>query len=160
MRFVNVQEEEYILVERLGYIVRVIPDDTSFDHVRGKYDLDVPCFSQEYEEYVYPVIEITPFFSGSLPQELSVTNITDDNKEMKIDLPNNYGIRFDCKKCMVTELNTNIPVFSFKDIGWEDVGDVYWLRLKPGMNKLKVSGCFNVRLVFYIVKKKAGGWLI
>ena len=152
--------DDYFLTIGDLYILSTIPNDTIFEHVRSKYNLAVTCLSDELEEYVYPVVEITPYNSDYLPETFSIVNLSDNNKSMKVTLPHNAGLKFDCRNCMVTELNTNVPVFSFKDLGWGDVGNIYWLKLINGINMLKISGTYNVKLTFNIVKKKAGGWLI
>lgn len=153
-------ELEYRLVIGDGWDLREIPNDTIFDHVLGRYDMSVICLSDELEEYVYPIVEITPYNSDYLPGSFSIVNLSDNNKSMKVSLPHNAGIKFDCRNCMVTELNTNVPIFSFKDLGWGDVGNIYWLKLINGINTLRISGTYNVKITFDIVKKKAGGWLI
>lgn len=64
----------------------------------------------------------------------------------------------DCKYCILTNGVTN-GTFSFDDIGWTDVGNIYWPRLLPGWNTFTFNQPCSVEFTFDIVRKKVGGWL-
>ena len=72
----------------------------------------------------------------------------------------------DCQKCMVREYmqgvsqQHDLDIVKYKDLGWGDVGDIYWLRLLPGNNTLILEGDVELKISYYAPYKKVGGWLI
>ena len=73
---------------------------------------------------------------------------------------------FDCQKCMVREYKIGISIvidfdiIRYKDLGWGDVGNIYWFRLLPGRNSITLNGHVEAKLTYYTPYKKVGGWLI
>jgi len=53
-----------------------------------------------------------------------------------------------------------LDIVKYKDLGWGDVGDIYWLRLLPGNNTLVLEGDVALEISYYAPYKKVGGWLI
>jgi len=65
---------------------------------------------------------------------------------------------FDCAHCIPSDATTN-GLISYADLGWTDVGNIYWLRLLHGINTLEVTGNANITIAYSCPYKKVGGWL-
>ena len=113
-------------------------------------------------DYIYPTLEITPHFDTYLPSDFRIINASDNFKQMKFQTSECEGIKIDCKRCIITGLGSDPPVLNFKNFGWEDVDAIYWLKLQPGLNSLRINGegALDVILDYDIPIKKVGGWLI
>lgn len=119
----------------------------------GKITLD--CKSDELEEYIYPVLSVyEPFETANV----SITNITDNSNTMTIRAYDSLPMVFNCKHCIPTDATTN-GIISYKDLGWTDIGNIYWLRLLPGVNEIQVTGDANITISYDCPYKKVGGWL-
>ena len=92
---------------------------------------------------------------------LKLKNITDNNQEMTLNISksNVDRIKIDCKNCIVTA-NNGIMDINFEDFGWDDVGNIYWLRLKPGKNELEFVGSCHIIIEYDSPVKISGGWLV
>lgn len=112
------------------------------------------CESDELEEYVYPIITIT----SSSTSTFEIINKTDNGNSMKLSAKKNLPIQFDCKNCIPKD-ETTCQIFTYKDLGWFDVGDIYWLRLLPGNNELVIKGNGTLKIEFEYPCKKVGDWL-
>lgn len=111
--------------------------------------------SDETEEYVYPVLKIYT----DQPNFVAITNMSDNGNAMVIDAPRMLEVRIDCDKCLLTD-GTGNDVISFEDIGWSDIGNIYWLRLHGnGENVLTVTGSARITIEYDTVNKMVGGWL-
>ena len=167
-RFAIDEETLYIILETnfnvtfgredTNYIT--MPDDMTYERYRSTYDMIIYCETDELEEFIYPIVEVTPYDGNYTPQQFAIINKTDGGRAMRINMPKNTGLRFNCQHCIVTELNSNAEPFTFEDFGWSDVGNIYWLRLFPGENRLHITGAVNVSISYYAPCKKVGGWLI
>lgn len=122
--------------------------------ISGTQTFTVSCDSDELEEYIYPVITI----STNSKSTIKITNNTDNGKFMQLSVLANLPVTMDCEHCIVKD-STNNGVFTFEDIGWTDVGNVYWLRLLPGNNSITVSGSCSINLSYKCPQKLLGGWL-
>lgn len=110
------------------------------------------CYSDELEEYVYPTIKVNE--SG----DFKLTQVTDNNKQMVITTSLSGQLVFDCRNCIVSKDNTHII---YQDIGWNTIDNIYWMRLIPGNNRIKVEGNVNNLIIEYDSPLKvAGGWLV
>ena len=69
---------------------------------------------------------------------MDIRNITDDDNTMSIRAYDRLEMTFDCQHCIPTDETTS-GVISYADLGWDDVGNIYWLRLLPGDNEIEVS---------------------
>lgn len=87
-----------------------------------------------------------------------LTNLTDSNNSMKIPHLSALNLTFDCKRCIPSDATTN-GIISYKDLGWEDVGSIYWLRLLPGKNQLQLTGNASIKLTYLCPIKKVGGYI-
>ena len=126
----------------------------------------INCKTDEYEEYVYPEFKVTGKIRTST-SSFKLTNITDNNKFMQVTTSRSLvTFVIDCQRCMVREYMQGInnqydlDIVKYKDLGWGDVGDIYWLRLLPGNNTLVLEGDVALEISYYAPYKKVGGWLI
>lgn len=108
--------------------------------------------SDEYEDYVYPKITITPTSNVQTPYSITLTNVSDGNRS--ITLKNmKYGdtVVMDCEKMTIT--NQSGSLISFDDIDIDALDYIYWFRLLHGNNNVTVTGSANVTFDFrYPVK--------
>lgn len=109
--------------------------------------------SDELEEYTYPVITLLQ--SSDATQNITIKNITDNNRSMSFKVNRNSTTVIDCKHCIP---KTQTGIMTYEDLGWEDVGNIYWLRLLPGDNQLQISGTSSITIEFEYPCKKIGGW--
>ena len=126
----------------------------------------INCKTNEYEEYVYPEFKVTGKIRSST-SSFKLTNVTDDNKFMQVTTSRSLvTFVIDCQRCMVREYmqginhQVDLDIVKYKDLGWGDVGDIYWLRLLPGNNTLVLEGDVALEISYYAPYKKVGGWLI
>lgn len=133
-------------------------------NIKGTQILDVECLSDELDEYVYPVINLEV---KSDSQKISIKNLTDNSNTMTFTADPELAtskvprlpIKIDCRNCILSDA-TSGGVIRFKDIGWQDVGNIYWLRLLPGMNQLEISGgTVDLSISFDVPIKRVGGWM-
>ena len=110
--------------------------------------------SDETEEYVYPVMTV----KTETTTDIVIKNLTDNENTMKIHTYAKLPMTFDCKLCIPTDATTH-GIISYKDLGWEDVGNIYWLRLLPGENVIQLTGDADVKITYKCPQKKAGGFL-
>lgn len=118
----------------------------------GTYTKIIYCDSDELEEFVYPTLVITE------PDETApvvIKNITDNSNTMTVNAFHQLPIKIDCGHCMVTDATTN-GIVSYSDLGWTDVGNIYWLRLLPGENNLQITGNVEINFDYYCPHKVLG----
>lgn len=123
----------------------------------------VNCDTDEEEEYVYPVITITN--TGSTGNVI-ITNNDDTGAVNSVTISSEGGtdIIIDCKHCILKKRPTGSSVdystpLSFEDVGWSDVGNIYWPRLVPGENNFVLTGAVTITFSYDVVRKQVGGWL-
>lgn len=114
----------------------------------------INCETDELEEYIYPKITITSSTSATF----EIINKSDNSNSMKISAQKNLPMVFDCKNCIPKD-GTTSGIFTYQDLGWTDVSNIYWLRFLPGTNNLTVNGTGKLKLEFDYPYKKVGGWL-
>ena len=126
--------------------------------------LDVP--ESLYQEDIYPVIKVTPNSGEYLPHNFQISNANNRNEIMEFTIPECEGLKIDCKKCMITAIDeenqNNAPSLSFKNFGWEDIDNIYWLKIHQGQNLILISGDdpIDIQLEYDVPVRKVGGWLI
>lgn len=123
--------------------------------IRGMDIVTINCPSDELEEYIYPIIKIT---EPTETAEVSIQNVTDNNNTMKIVARHALPMIFDCQHCIPSD-GTSSGIFTYDDLGWTDVGNIYWLRLLPGDNTIRITGNADITFEFDYPYKKVGGWL-
>lgn len=109
--------------------------------------------SDELEEYVYPTITLLQ--SSDTVQNISLSNVSDNNKIMNIQIKKNMKTVIDCQHCIIQD---QVGLITYEDLGWDDVGNIYWLRLLPGDNQIQVNGNASITIEFEYPCKKIGGW--
>lgn len=122
--------------------------------VRGTSTITLNCESDELEEYTYPVVE---FYAPSSTNNVTITNVTDGGNSLTIKARDRLRTIMDCDHCILRDATSG--VVDFDDVGWDDVDNIYWLRLLAGNNSLSVSGNVDLKISYKAVVKRAGGWL-
>ena len=125
-------------------------------NITGSGSITLECDTDETEEYIYPIVTIKQ--SEAQTSTVTITNTTDGSKKMSVLTRRNLPMIFDCQNCIPKD-GTTSGIISYKDLGWEDVGNIYWLRLSVGINRLLVNGTSEVTISYDYPFKKVGGWL-
>lgn len=124
--------------------------------ITEEWQFTVTCETDELEEYVYPYITISPFDKSS-NVDFTLTNVTDANHTLTISTVRRDKFFLDCRNCRIAEQS---GVVKFKDLGWGDVGNIYWPRLRAGDNVFKCTGPVNFKFEYDAPIKYVGGWLV
>lgn len=97
--------------------------------------ITVTCESDELNEYIYPVLTVEEKQETAF---IDIKNVTDDGNTMSIRAYDRLKMTFDCQHCIPTD-ETRSGIISYADLGWDDVGNIYWLRLLPGDNQIQIT---------------------
>lgn len=127
----------------------------SYTATSGGISVTIDCGSDELEEYVYPVVTI---YAPNSTNNVTITNRSDDSNSLTIRALHRLNITLDSEHCMLYDV-TQSSVIDFDDVGWEDVGNIYWLRLLPTENILRIEGDAQVTITYKSVSKKVVDWL-
>lgn len=134
-----------------------ISDNTSFKIV---------CQSDEKESYVYPTITFENKTTSGLVNDFnfSLINKNDNNQEMKVKVQSGITLALDCQNCipwkyLISDNNGTRQECLYSELGWNDVGHIYWARLLPGMNEFTAKGNGKITIKYNAPYKKVGGWL-
>ena len=116
------------------------------------------CESDELEEWVYPKLTVMNV-AYEHDNSFILTNATDhgNTNTMTITTARKDDFYIDCQNCIIAEQS---GLINFSDLGWNDVGNIYWLRLKPGDNMIVVDGVVKFRIEYDSPVKYVGGWLV
>lgn len=108
--------------------------------------------SDEFEDYVYPVIIITPTADVDAPYDIRLINESDGNRSITLkNMKPQDTVTMDCQK--MTVKNQSGSLMSLDDLNIDVVDYIYWFRLLHGDNQIKVSGDAIVEFIFrYPVK--------
>lgn len=108
--------------------------------------------SDDYEDYVYPQIIITPTAGVMEPYSITITNVTDSENSITLNNMNPEDIvTMDCQKLVI--YNESGSLISFDDIDIDVLDYIYWPRLLHGDNEITVDGDATVEFVYrYPVK--------
>lgn len=108
--------------------------------------------SDEYEDYVYPTIVITPTSTELNPYSIRLINESDGNRSITLNkMKRGDTVIMDCHK--MTIKNSSGSLFNFEDLNIDVVEYIYWFRLLHGDNSIKVVGDASVEFIFrYPVK--------
>ena len=118
-----------------------------------KIAVEIDCDDSEY--LIYPKITIDP---ANLKQTVTITNHTDQENSMKVNCLPNLPVVIDCKYCTVTD-GTVSGVIDYEDLGWSDVGNIYWLRLFDGINQLTLDGSFTLTIEYSAPMARIGDFV-
>lgn len=97
--------------------------------------------SDEYEGYVYPVIEVTPTQKGTI----SIESVTEKRTLSFTGLKNNKIIIDSEKRKFLNSANTLV---TFQSIGIDDVDQIYLPKLLYGKNVWNVKGDANITITY------------
>jgi hypothetical protein len=110
----------------------------------------VKNLSDEYEDYVYPVITITPTISGN--HSITLRNLSDGNRHVTLkNMQLQNPVVMDCQKMTITDRYGTL--ISFDDLEIDEQDYIYWFRLIRGDNRITVTNNAIVEFKFrYPVK--------
>lgn len=120
------------------------------------WSFSINCQTDEYEEYVYPVIKISQYDS-SHGLSMTLINSTDNNNQFVITTTLTSDIYIDCLHNILRSESGIIP---FSSLGWDDVGNIYWPRLEYGVNTFRCKGAVELTFDYDCPLKYVGGWLV
>ncbi len=126
----------------------------------GEWRFTIDCPSDELEEYVYPKIILSRYSGSALygsSVSMTLINYTDSSNRMVITTTRNDDFYIDCQHCILSE---DSGLVKFSELGWSDVGNIYWPRLQPGENTFGCIGDVNLLFEFDVPVKLVGGWLV
>lgn len=103
--------------------------------------------SDEREDYIYPLINITPKDHGNI----TIKNITDADRHITINSLKNDSFYIDCQCLKIYDI-TNMLI-SFEDLGVSDIDSIYWPRLCAGENKLEFTGNAQIEISYRELRK-------
>ena len=129
----------------------------SFSDTNSEWTFTIDNTTDETEEFIYPTLIIN---NPNETANITITNMTDTGvvNSVTIKAESGVDIKMDCQHCILTNGRDN-TAYNFDEIGWSDVGNIYWPRLLPGENTFKISAPCSVDVVYDVVRKKVGGWL-
>ena len=124
----------------------------------SKINVTINNLTDELEEYFYPVLNI--YQTSNTNATITIKNKTDNNNSMSFLTRRNNHMVIDCKNCIPYDQTTS-GIIAYKDLGWQDVGNIYWLRLLPGENQIEIdcSATVSVKVEFDYTCKRVGGWI-
>lgn len=118
-------------------------------------DIELNIDSDDSECFIYPKITVT---TPNTMQTIQLINNSDSGNKMEILCYPNLQISIDCKYCIITD-GTISGIVDYKDLGWKDAGNIYWTRLKDGVNLLTIKGECNLIITYDIPLKRAGDFV-
>ena len=115
-----------------GYTPEITHNFTSSSVLTRRYT--ITNNSDCYEDYIYPMIKVSPKSHGTI----TIKNVTDDNKTMRINSLKNDDFYIDCQHLKIYDITNSLV--TFEDLGISDVDDIYWPRLAYGDNIFEFTG--------------------
>lgn len=107
--------------------------------VNDSFDFNILCESDELEEYIYPQIIVTGIDNEN--PSFVLKNITDNNNTIEVTVDSSDPIYIDCQRCIIKKKHEDVFTnLKYSDIGWSDIGKIYWPKLSPGENRFHVDG--------------------
>ena len=95
-----------------------------------------------HEDYIYPLIKISPKSHGSI----TIKNLTDNNSSMTINVLKNNDLYIDCQYLKMYDIANSI--ISFEDLGVNDIDNIYWPRLLYGENVFEFTGDATFEIIY------------
>lgn len=136
--------------------------------ISGDTNVKINCQTDALNSYVYPTVRFTnnTDTSSGLVKDFNfvLKSKTDNNNELKAIVQPGITIAFDCQNCipwkyLVEDNNGSRNECLYSDLGWSDVGNIYWARLSYGNNDWIVSGNGKLTVQYNAPYKIIGGWL-
>lgn len=119
----------------------------------GETNIVIDIKTSERKREIYPVITITPTGITSGRENITIKNVTDNNRTLSLNLLKE-PVTIDCAKSRIYDL---VGLLSFEDLGVSDIDYLYWLKLYHGENSLVVTG--NATITFeYREPRKVGAY--
>ena len=133
------------------------PTTAALDRDHNKnWSFYINCETDEPEEWVYPKMTIKTAEGANSPS-FTLTNTTDGSRKMIVDTTRTDQFVFDCRHCIATASGGDL---TFEDIAWDNIENIYWMRLKSGSNYISVVGDLTILIEYDSPVKIAGGWLV
>lgn len=131
-----------------------------FDHTSTSAERTLLTFlsdSDELEDYIYPVLTLQSTSSGSSQHTIKIINRTDDGKSFSIYINAGATIIMDCRNLRIT--SDDGTLVDYRNISWDNIENVYWIRVIAGRNQWVCEGDFHIDIDFESPIKKVGGWV-
>ena len=133
------------------------PNTAALDRDHNKnWSFYINCETDEPEEWVYPKMTIKTAEGANSPS-FTLTNTTDGSRKMIVNTERTDEFVFDCRHCIATASGGDL---TFEDIAWDNIENIYWMRLKSGSNYISVVGDLTILIEYDSPVKIAGGWLV
>lgn len=131
-----------------------ISEHYDFDATDGGV-INFTCNSDELETPLYPKISM----SCENRAEITVTNLTDGNNAFTINMLKDLIVIMDCQHNILRDETTR-GIISYRDIGWDDVDNIYWPKIYAGSNSWRIAGAdVHIEIDYNAPFKRVGGWL-
>lgn len=95
-----------------------------------------------HEEYVYPIIKVSPKSHGTI----TIRNKTDNNGTLSINSLKNDVFYIDCQHLKLYDITKSLV--TFEDLGIKDVDEIYWPRLAYGNNIFEFTGNADFEIIY------------
>lgn len=102
--------------------------------------IEIESMSDEYNDFVYPVIEIAPHSTGTI-----VLKNETDNDSMTLNVQNGNNIYIDCANQIIKNEAGNLKL-SDLGVSISDISTFYWFRLLSEINVVTLSGNATVTI--------------
>lgn len=103
--------------------------------------------SDEWENCIYPLLEITPLETGTI----TISNETDNNS-LKIKVKEANNLTIDCANLIITD-KAGIVMLSDLGLTVDDLDSLYWFRLIHGKNTISITGQASVDISCRFLRK-------
>ena len=107
--------------------------------------------SDELENPLYPCLTITPTYPNDIT-DVKIENLTDEKSMTYEWLDKGAQLYIDCEKAIIQFVGSDELVELHK-LGITDVSSIYWFRLLPGRNQIKITGDVTIRLQYRELRK-------
>lgn len=121
--------------------------------ITGTKTIHLLCDSDEEEMYTYPTIRIT---KKNATGKVYIKSVTDNNNLMTINCLQDLGMIINCSQNIIMD-DTTKDLITYEDLGWSDIGNIYWFRLKSGDNEIVISGDCSITFSYKERQRIVGG---
>lgn len=110
-------------------------------NVNANNSITINCDTDLLEGYIYPKFTIEQ--NGIDEEEIKIVNKSDRSNSMSIIIKDSLPIVVDCLHQIISD---GLNQVNFRDLGWTDSSDIYWLRLLPGSNTLLINKTCKIKM--------------